>query len=264
MGTIRHQHYAHSANWNPWEGCRRFSEACKHCFIFPSLYGRDTSVVRRCTSTWGDPLKWQKEAAEAGGRKTVGVCFCSDFLIEQADAWRPEAWDIIKKALNITWVILSKRTHRLADCLPPDWGNGYANVALGTSVELKSHLDRIDRLRAVPAMLRFIDLCPCLEDPTPELGDHLDGIGWVSISGECDTPNFRLFDLQWARNVRDMCALRRIPFKFGHQAGRERRPTGLLDGRVYRDIPEFLKETGKCARYQLTAPVGAEEGENHD
>src|SRR5208282_5447438 len=129
----------------------------------------------------------------------------------------------------------AQQAHAPARRLPADWGNGYPNVALGTSVELKSHLDRIDRLRAVPAMLRFIDLCPCLEDPTPELGDHLDGIGWVSVSGECNTPDFRPFDLQWARNVRDLCALRGIPFKFGHTAGRERRPSSLLDGRVYRE-----------------------------
>jgi len=239
MGIIRHQNYAHSANWNPWEGCRKHSEACTHCFIFPSLYGRDTSVVRRCTSTWGNPLKWQKEA---GGRKTVGVCFCSDFLIEEADAWRAEAWEIIKNMSNLTWMIQSKRTDRLAKCLPPDWGNGYPNVALGTSVERKKYLNRIDLLREVPAMLRFVDLCPCLEDPTPELGDHLDGIGWVKLSGECDTPKFRPFDLQWARNVRDLCAQRGIPFNFGHTAGKERRPSGLLDGGVYQEIPDFLKE----------------------
>jgi len=119
MGTEGRQHYPHSDNWNAWEGCQKFSEACKNCFVFPMLrrYRRDYGYVRRCTTTWGKPLKWQKEAAETGGRKTVGVCFCSDFLIEQADAWRAEAWEIIKNTPNLTWMMLSKRTHRLADCL---------------------------------------------------------------------------------------------------------------------------------------------------
>jgi len=254
---MKQKYHNHSDNWNPWEGCHKFSEACKNCFIFPMLwqYRRDPATVRRCTSTWNRPLKWQKAAAAAGGRKTVGVCYCSDFLIEEADPWRAEAWEIMRSTPNLTWMFCSKRTHRLARCLPPDWGKGYPNVAIGASVESKCHLDRVDFVRDVPVAFRFIDICPCLDDPTPELADHLDGIGLVSISGERSTPDFRRFDLQWARNVRDLCAGRGIAFRFGHGAGREYHPSDVLDGIKHKGITDFLKETGQCVGYQPTSPI---------
>jgi protein gp37 len=233
-----------SDNWNPWEGCRKCSEACKHCFLFPRLFGRDMDGARRCKTTWDKPWGWQKAAVAASGRKTVGLCFCSDFLIEEADPWRQEAWATIRDTPNLTWMFCSKRTKRLADCLPSDWGKGYPNVAIGASFENKKHFDRIGYIQAVPAAFRFLDICPCLGNPAPELADHLDGIGLVIVSGERSTPDFRPLDLKWARDVRDLCAERGIAFRFGHGAGRDRHPSNLLDGKTYPGEVEFLKEVG--------------------
>ena len=58
-----------------------------------------------------------------------------DFFIAEADAWRPEAWEIIKATPHLQYQILTKRPERILQCLPPDWGEGYANVWLGISVE---------------------------------------------------------------------------------------------------------------------------------
>jgi protein gp37 len=234
----------HDENWNPWEGCIKCSEGCKNCLMFSSLrqYRRDPTAVRRCKTTWNKPGKWQKAAEEAGERRVKGCCFMSDFFIPEADPWRPEAWKILRITPNLIWNICTKRTHRIADCLPPDWDTGYPNIALGASVEMKKHLDRLDDLRRVPAAFRYANICPCLEDVTPELGDHLDGIGLVSISGEtgCGVVNPRPFDDQWARNVRDLCDARGIPFRFGHTGGRKRLPSTLLDGVERKDIPTFF------------------------
>jgi hypothetical protein len=152
MGKIKGRYQ--SDNWNPWEGCRKCSEACKHCFLFPRLFGRDMDGARRCKTTWDKPWGWQKAAVAAGGRKTVGLCFCSDFLIEEADPWRQEAWATIRDTPNLTWMFCSKRTKRLADCLPSDWGKGYPNVAIGASFENKKHFDRIGYIQAVPGKPR--------------------------------------------------------------------------------------------------------------
>ncbi len=176
------------------------------------------------------------------------MCPYSDFFIEEADAWRPEAWGIVRRTQNILWLIQTKRADRVARCLPPGWGEGYFNAALGVSVEDKAHLSRIPFLQAVPAALRYLDISPCLEDVCPDLGDYLEGIGLVIIAGETGcglTDDWRPFNLQWARNVRDLCQRRSIPFRFGHAAGRPRCPSRLLDGQEWNGLPEIWPKAQK-------------------
>jgi hypothetical protein len=54
--------------------------------------------VKRCTSTWGRPLKWQREAEHAGEYKSVFACSYSDFFLPEADGWRDDAWALIRQA----------------------------------------------------------------------------------------------------------------------------------------------------------------------
>ncbi len=48
----------------------------------------------------------------------------SDFFHPGADAWRDEAWEIIRACINLDWLILAKRPELIQDRLPKDWGNG--------------------------------------------------------------------------------------------------------------------------------------------
>src|SRR5437016_4306599 len=125
-------------SWNPWRGCERVSPGCAHCYIFAAQqrYGQDPSGVTR-TKTWGDPLKWQRDTERARRTERVFTCSWSDFFIEAADRWRPEAWSLIRRTPNLTYQILTKRPENVAVRLPEDWGQGYANVWLGVSVENK-------------------------------------------------------------------------------------------------------------------------------
>jgi protein gp37 len=78
-----------------------------------------------------------------------------------------------------------------------------------------------------------------LEDSMPELAEHIDGFGWVIASGEtgCNVVEPRPFDEQWARNVRDLCSSRGIPFYLSHTGGKARYPGRLLDGVEHNGIP---------------------------
>jgi protein gp37 len=42
----------------------------------------------------------------------------SDFFIEEADLYIDQAWEIIKQHSNLIFVIITKRVHRIKDCLP--------------------------------------------------------------------------------------------------------------------------------------------------
>jgi len=239
-----HHTKQHDYSHNFWTGCHKFTEGCRNCYMFHAQRRRTVNPeeIRRVVTQWDEPLKVQKAAAKAGEYKTVFACSYSDFFMEEADQWREEAWAIIRATPNLIWQLTSKRTHLIADRLPPDWGSGYPNVWLGTSVELKKYLPRLDTLNNIPCVLRWADFSPTLEDPMPELANYIDGIGWVCASGEtgCGTAQPRPWNPQWARNIRDLCKERSIPFYFGQVAGRARYNSRLLDGVEYNEVPPVV------------------------
>lgn len=188
-------------------GCTKVSAGCDNCYMYREQrqYGNDPDVVRRSKTKFSEPLKWKD------GR-LVFTCSWSDWFHVDADSWRDEAWDVIRRSPQHTFQILTKRPGRILRHLPDDWGDGYANVWLGTSVESNEFLSRVRVLRDVPAALRFISAEPLL-GPLPDL--DLDGIGWVIVGGESGTPSTsRPMHPNWAREIRDTCREHDVPFHF--------------------------------------------------
>ncbi len=171
---------------NFWIGCQSVSEGCGHCYaraMWQEFGHEDFDKVVR-SNTWGDPIKWQKKAAAAGEVKKVFTCSMSDFFHPDADQWRAEAWRTIKNTTNLLWQVLTKRAGLIADRLPPDWGEGYPNVCLGVTVEMKKYLWRMDTLRKIPAKARYMIAEPLLEDLMPDLEQHVEGFHQIMAGGE--------------------------------------------------------------------------------
>lgn len=188
------------ATWNPWMGCEKVSAECDLCYLFRDMprFGGDPSVIRRSKTKFNDPLVW---ARSGKAPKLCFTCSWSDWFIGEADAWRAEAWNIVKHTPMITYQILTKRAGRILSCLPPDWYGGYPNAWLGVSVGVRATKQRISTLRQVPACVRFVSFEPLLED----LGDlDLTGIDWAIIGGESGA-GCRPMGLDWARKLRDQC-----------------------------------------------------------
>lgn len=222
--------------WNPWRGCTKISPGCAHCYMFTaqSRYGKDPDVVTR-TKTWGDPLKWQREAQREGRTERIFTCSWSDWFHADADAWRAEAWALVRSCPNLQFQILTKRPERIADHLPADWGQGYANVWLGVSIENNRHVWRADILRQVPAQIRFISAEPLL-GPLQDL--DLAGIDWLIVGGESG-PDYRPMDSQWARDLRAKAA--RSTAYFFKQSAAPRTEMGImLDGEIVREYPRVI------------------------
>lgn len=224
--------------WNPWHGCKKVSAGCKFCYMFrdKTKYGQDGSVVLKSKTNFTQPLKWKDPAL-------CFTCSWSDWFIEDADAWRAEAWATIKATPHITYQILTKRIERAMECLPADWGDGYPNVWLGVSVEDQDAADkRIPLLLSTPAVVRFLSCEPLLGEvqlthidadkaghPTYNwinalTGDHTDmarpcppvpKIDWVIIGGESgnDTGQwgFRPCFLAWISKLVNECKAARTP-----------------------------------------------------
>jgi protein gp37 len=210
------------ATWNPWMGCSKVSPGCAHCYMFreQERYGQDPEVVRRSKTKFNDPLKWKEPTL-------CFTCSWSDWFHEDADAWRAEAWAIVKATPHITYQILTKRPQNIAGRLPADWGSGYPNVWLGVSVENQRFAEeRIPLLADIPAAVRFASYEPALgpvnwhhpygdrhcadcfssirNRDCPGCLDAMDVLDWVIVGGESG-PGARPFDLAWARSTIAAC-----------------------------------------------------------
>jgi len=220
--------------WNPWRGCTKISPGCAHCYMFTAQerYGRDPSVVTR-TSKWRDPHRWEKAAKAANRRELVFTCSWSDWFHEDADGWRPEAWDVIRACPHLDFQILTKRHERIADHLPPGWGAGYPNVWLGVSIENDKFVHRADTLRTIPAAVRFISAEPLL-GPVPSL--DLTGIDWLIVGGESGA-GFRPMHVDWVRALHQRAKNHGTAFFF-KQSAAPRTEMGIeLDGQIVREYP---------------------------
>lgn len=195
--------------WNPFQGCRKVSSGCDHCYMFREKrrYGQDPEkIVRSKPPTFNKPLRWEAEqvahALSARHRPFDGslvfLASWSDFFIVEADEWRDEAWDIIRRCPRLTFLILTKRHGRIAKCLPSDWGAGYENVRLGVSAEDRAWWDRrVDVLREIPSRGgKFVSYEPALDSIK---GASAVGIDQVIIGGE--SAPARTFKVEWAHEA---------------------------------------------------------------
>ena len=111
------------AMWNSWRGCKKCSDGCLYCYIHKgdAKRGVDTSVIEK-TKDFAKPIERLKNGNYKMKSGIVYTCFSTDFLIEEADAWRPECWKMIKERNDCTFLFLTKRIDRFMDCIPDDWG----------------------------------------------------------------------------------------------------------------------------------------------
>ncbi len=152
--------------WNPWHGCRKASEGCANCYMFTMdrWRGLDGSVVRRNKATFRYPLSRSRDGSfKVRPGELIRVCMTSDFLVEEADAWRDEAWDVMRQRPDVRFWLLTKRPERFAACLPDDWGEGWDNVMLNVTCENQRRADeRIAILLATPARHKGIMCAPLI------------------------------------------------------------------------------------------------------
>lgn len=126
-----------SISWNPWHGCCKISEGCRNCYVYrqDSRHDKDSREVRQ-TAMFDRPIRRSRDGRfKVPAGEMVYTCFTSDFLLEEADDWRAEAWEMIRIRHDLRFMFFTKRIDRLAAALPPDWGEGYENVIIGCTVE---------------------------------------------------------------------------------------------------------------------------------
>ncbi len=193
--------------FNPWVGCTALSPACDHCYAeaLVKRWGGDFATRRRTASAnWRKPLGWNRAAAAAGIRRRVFCASLADVFDNKADqAWRSDVWDLIRACPALDWQLLTKRPQNIAKMLPDDWGSGWSNVWLGTTVENQEEAARrIPHLLRVPATVNFLS-CEPLLGPV-DLAAWIKRLHWVIIGGESGH-GARPMHSQWARDLLTQC-----------------------------------------------------------
>lgn len=219
-----------SVSWNPWHGCQKVSEGCRNCYVYreDALYDKDSREVRR-TAAFNLPVRRSRDGRfKLPAGEMVYTCFTSDFLLDQADPWRPEAWEMMRLRQDLQFLFFTKRIDRLHKVLPPDWGDGYENVIVGCTVENQAMADyRLPSLLELPLRHRIV-ICAPLLGPLDLRRYLLPQIELVSAGGESGS-EARVCDYDWVLSLRDQCVASGTAFRF-HQTGARL----LKDGRTYR------------------------------
>lgn len=239
-----------SVSWNPWHGCHKISEGCRHCYVYrqDAAHDKNSTEVRR-TTAFDLPVRRSRDGRfKVPAGEMIYTCFTSDFLVEEADAWRDEAWAMMRLRSDLRFFFITKRIDRFMQCLPLDWGEGYENVAVGCTVETQKMADRrLPIFRAAPIRHKLVICAPLLGpiDLTAQLDPAFEE---VAVGGESGN-EARICEYAWVLDIRRQCAEQGIPFTF-HQTGARLKK----DGKLYRIRREFQHSQARRAGIDFKPP----------
>lgn len=168
--------------FNPWWGCTKVSDGCKHCYADTlshrfgfSIWGPDASRRAMTEGYWKQLRRWNKQASDAVERPRVFVASMSDIFegpetCQNRDAYlvieeaREHLFDEIILCPNLDFLLLSKRPENMKRFAPSQWELAWPpNAWAGTSVEDQKTADRrTPELLKVPAAIRFLSCEPLL------------------------------------------------------------------------------------------------------
>ncbi|MCB2261354.1 MAG: phage Gp37/Gp68 family protein [Candidatus Thiosymbion ectosymbiont of Robbea hypermnestra] len=224
--------------FNPWWGCTKVSDACKHCYaevwarrLGWNLWGPDSRHRFFTQAHWNNPINWNQEAAREGKRRRVFCASMADVFEDcrDLDPWRDRLWHLIGATPQLDWLLLTKRPERISDLAP--WRENWpANVWLGTTAEDQYWAEvRIPHLIDHPAVVRFVSCEPLLGALDLGVWTRSGGLHWVIAGGESG-PRARPMNPIWAQALRDQCARDGVAFHFkqwGHWCPAEQNRSGI-------------------------------------
>lgn len=235
------------ATWNPVAGCSIVSTGCTNCYAmdmarrleamgvekYTGLTRRTgkrtvwTGAVREDHSALAIPAKWRKP-------RKIFVNSMSDLFHEGVSTvFIEKVWDVMRSTPQHHYQILTKRPERMRDFVTSAIVDVLPNVWLGTSVEDRAAVTRIDVLRDVPAAIRFISFEP-LVGPVGQI--DLSRIDWAIVGGESGRAARPILE-PWIDEVHYQCARAGTAFFFkqwGTWGKDNKRRSKKANGREYR------------------------------
>lgn len=236
--------------WNPWHGCKKLSEGCRHCYVYrmDSQHEKDASEVKKNVSSFHLPIsKDRKGEYKYPSGTEFSTCFTSDFFLEEADEWRADAWKIMRQRSDCRFFIITKRIDRFMACIPDDWGDGYDNVMIAVTTENQKMADyRLPLYRNLPIKAKGIICEPLLEsiDLSPYLSAEI-----LSVTAGGESGNeARECRYDWVLDIRAQCIKANVSFHY-HQTGAKL----IKDGKRYCVPKEKQNEQAQRAGIDFVA-----------
>ena len=227
------------ATWNPVAGCTVLSPGCTNCYAMRMAarlqamgLEKYRSLTRKsgCRAVWTGKIRLDHAALHVPSNwrrpRRIFVNSMSDLFHEAVSVdFVRSVWSVMEGTPRHTYQILTKRPNRMAEIiasLPT-----LPNVWLGTSVENADYLTRIDVLRQVNAVVRFISFEPLLGSVAAA---DLRYIHWAIVGGESG-PRARPMRPEWVDEIESACREAGTAFFFKQWGGARKKATG----RRYRD-----------------------------
>ncbi|MBV9561765.1 MAG: DUF5131 family protein [Bradyrhizobium sp.] len=234
------------ATWNPVAGCTILSPGCTNCYAMrmaARLEAMGTAKYRGLTRKSGNRAVWTGKITL--DRKALDIPKAwkkprQIFVNSMSDLFHADVpsdfvravWRTMEETPQHTYQILTKRPDRMAEttaAFPL-----LQNVWLGTSVETSDYFSRIDDLRRVKSVVRFISFEPLLGSVTEA---DLTDIHWAIVGGESG-PRARPMNEKWVRGIQEACLRFGTAFFFKQWGGKNKKAAGrLLDDTTYDGMP---------------------------
>jgi protein gp37 len=236
------------ATWNPVAGCTVVTSGCTNCYAMRMAARLDAMGLekyRGLTRRSGKRAVWTGKVRLDEKSLQIPTTWSKPrkvFVNSMSDLFHPvvpvpfirRVWHVMQETPQHTYQILTKRPERMAEVLRKDQFLVLPNVWLGTSVEDGQVLGRLDDLRRVQAVIRFVSFEPLIGSVA---GADLTHIHWAIIGGESG-PRARPMQSAWVEEIEVMCRKAHVAFFFKQWGGKNKKARGrTLHGRTFDEYP---------------------------
>jgi len=199
-------------------------------FFLDRMRDKDGADIYRTKANFKYPLQKDRQGNyKVKSGEMLRVCMTSDFFLEEADAWRDEAWDIMAQRRDVKFFLLTKRPERVAEHLPNNWGDGWENIFFNVTAENQKRADeRIPILLDLPFKHKGVMCAPYIGKVSIRKYLEYGQIEQVLCDGE-NYDGARPCHYDWVKSLRDECADFNVTFVF---CGTGRR--FVKDGKLYK------------------------------
>lgn len=222
--------------FNSWVGCTEVSPACDNCYARVLMqdrfkkaeWGKGKERILASDTMWEKPLVWNRRAAKNGVRERVFCASLADvFDTEVSDEWRHRLFNLIRVTPHLDWLLLTKRAAKAVRYYQTAMLSWPVNAWIGVTVESPKYLGRLKAIEAIPAPVRFASVEPLVAPFDSFEAEALAAVAdWIIVGGESGRGH-REMPLEWARKIRDSCALLDTAFFFKQTAGKGEIPEDL-------------------------------------